>query len=120
VDLDGWLTRIRQPIDPSTEQRIAREGNPNGELYGEVMVFTGALMIPRREAAEAAVTIGCEVGAAVTKRTTILVVGDQDVLRLAGHEKSSKHRKAEDLIKKGQSIRILRETDFRELIRLAT
>lgn len=52
----------------------------------------------------------------VTKNTTILVVGDQDVRKLAGQEKSSKHRKAEDLIKKGQAIRIIRETDFKELV----
>ena len=45
----------------------------------------------------------------------MLVVGDQDIKKLAGHEKSSKHRKAEALILAGQSIRILRETDFKEL-----
>src|SRR5262249_34626778 len=90
LDLNGWLTRIRQPIDPSLEQRIAREGNPDGELYGEVLVFTGSLTIPRKEAADAAARVGCEVDASVTKRTTILVVGDQDVVRLAGHEKSIK------------------------------
>jgi DNA polymerase III subunit epsilon len=117
LDLDAWLTQVRQPIDP--KQRIAREGCPNGELYGEVLVFTGALTIPRREAANTAASVGCEIDAGVTKRTTILVVGDQDVLRLAGHEKSSKHRKAEELTRKGQPIRILRETDFRELVKLA-
>ena len=117
LDLNGWLTRVRQPIDP--DQRIARDGNPDGELYGEVMVFTGALTIPRREAADLAVSVGCEVDTSVTKRTTILVVGDQDVEKLAGHEKSSKHRKAEDLARNGQPIRILRETDFREFVKLS-
>jgi DNA polymerase III subunit epsilon len=120
LDLDAWLTRVRQPIDPKQpKQPIAREGCPDGELYGEVLVFTGALTIPRREAANMAASIGCEIDAGVTKRTTILVVGNQDVLRLAGHKKSSKHRKAEELIGEGQSIRILRETDFRELVKLA-
>ena len=118
LDLDAWLKRVRQPIDPELA-RIARDGRPDGELYGEVLVFTGALTIPRREAADMAASIGCEVGVGVTKRTTLLVVGDQDVLKLAGHEKSTKHRKAEDLIRKGQPIRILRETDFRELVKLA-
>jgi DNA polymerase-3 subunit epsilon len=114
LDLDAWLTRVREPIDlqPST-----REGNPDGALCGEVIVFTGALAIPRRQAAEIAAGMGCEVGAGVTKRTTLLVVGDQDVQRLAGHEKSGKHRKAEQLIQAGQPIRILRETDFCELAR---
>jgi hypothetical protein len=45
-----------------------------------------------------------------------LVVGDQVINQLAGHEKSSKHRKAEELIAKGQPIRILGESDFRELL----
>ena len=119
LNLDAWLKRVRQPIDPELA-RIARDGQPDGELYGEVLVFTGALMIPRREAADTAASIGCEVDTGVTKRTTLLVVGDQDVLKLAGHEKSTKHRKAEDLIRKGQPIRILRETDFRELVKLAS
>jgi DNA polymerase-3 subunit epsilon len=119
LDLNAWLTRVRQPIDPTLEQRIVRNGNPEGELYGEVLVFTGALLIPRREAADFAAQMGCEVDGGVTKRTTLLVVGDQDVQRLAGHEKSSKHRKAEELIKKAQAIRILRETDFRELASLS-
>jgi DNA polymerase-3 subunit epsilon len=118
LDLNGWLTRVRQPIDPSLE-RIDRIGNPKGELYGEVLVFTGALTIPRHEAADCAARMGCEVDENVTKRTTILVVGDQDVQRLAGHKKSRKHRKAEELIRKSQAIRILRETDFHELVILS-
>jgi len=119
LDLNAWLARVRQPIDPASELRIARQGNPDGELYGEVLMFTGSLMIPRREAADFAASVGCEVDHGVTKRTTILIVGDQDVQRLAGHEKSGKHRKAEELIEKGQHIRILRETDFLELVKLS-
>ncbi len=53
------------------------------------------------------------------KKTTILVVGDQDITKLAGKEKSLKHRKAEGLITKGQPIRILRESDFKELVNQA-
>ena len=116
MDLNGWLARVRRPIDLDAERGLARDGNPDGELYGEVLVFTGALMIPRREAADMAANAGCEVDASVTRRTTILVVGDQDIRRLAGNQKSSKHRKAEELINAGQPIRILRETDFRELV----
>lgn len=123
LDIDGWLKRVRQPIDltkgRSYSEKIERDGNPEGALYGEVLVFTGALTIPRREAADLAAAIGCRVAAGVTKETTLLVVGDQDIKKLAGHEKSSKHRKAEELIKKGAAIRVLQESDFRELARLA-
>jgi DNA polymerase-3 subunit epsilon len=65
-----------------------------------------------------AAAVGCEVVQGVTKATTLLVVGDMDIKRLAGHEKSSKHRKAEELVAKGFPIRIIRETDFRELVAL--
>lgn len=119
IDLHGWLRRVEQPIDPSrSSYNISRDGNPEGFLYGEVLVFTGALDIPRREAADMAAKIGCTVADGVTIKTTILVVGDQDVKKLAGHEKSSKHRKAEGLIQKGQALRILRESDFKELVNL--
>ena len=115
---------MRQPIDPTSRSggfdlAVKREGNPEGPLYGEVLVFTGALSMPRSQAADLAAVIGCQVATAVTKKTTMLVVGDQDIKRLAGHEKTSKHRKAEELIAKGISIRILKESDFRELARLA-
>jgi len=118
LDIDDWLKRVEQPIDP-TRLTIQREGNPEGPLYGEILVFTGSLGIPRREAADMASQIGCQVASGVTQKTTILVVGDQDIKRLVGHEKSSKHRKAENLISNGQSIRIIRETDFKELVDLA-
>jgi DNA polymerase III subunit epsilon len=72
----------------------------------------------RSEAAEIAASLGCEVDANVTKKTTTLVVGDQDIEKLAGHEKSRKHRRAEELISDGQRIRILGETDFNELARM--
>lgn len=122
MDINAWLRRVQQPIDPansSSGSAVNREGNPEGELYGEVIVFTGALDIPRSVAADLAASIGCSVNYGVTKKTTLLVVGDQDVSRLAGKEKSSKHLKAEQLITQGESIRILKESDFKELVNQA-
>jgi DNA polymerase-3 subunit epsilon len=121
-DLDAWQRRVNQPIDPersSTGAAIRRDGNPEGDLFGEIIVFTGALELPRREAADLAASIGCQVAQNVTKKTTILVVGDQDVSKLAGHEKSTKHRTAEQLAAEGYPIRIIRETDFKSLVQSA-
>ena len=112
LDVEGWLQRVRQPISATAAEPIRREGNPEGALFGEVLVFTGSMSIARREAAAIAARIGCEVDDGVTTRTSLLVVGDQDVRKLAGHKKSSKHRKAERLLSEGQAIRILRESDF--------
>lgn len=120
LDLDAMQRRVLQPIDPSSSgaASITRDGNPDGPFAGEVIVFTGALEIPRREAADLAASVGCTAVNSVTKKTTMLVVGDMDVTKLAGHDKSSKHRKAEDLVSAGQSLRIIRETDFKELVAL--
>lgn len=118
LDLDGWQRRVSQPIDltaGSYAHAIRRDGNPEGDLYGEVVVFTGVLELTRSAAADLAASLGCRVDSGVTKRTTILVVGDQDASKLAGYEKSSKHRKAEQLAAGGQRIRIIREADFRSL-----
>ena len=119
LGIEEWLVRVQQTIDPQGS-KPRRDGNPDGELFGEFVVFTGALSIPRREAANMAANAGCAVAGSVGKATTLLVVGDQDVRKLAGRERSSKHRKAEDLIEKGQPIRILTELDFRTLLELTT
>jgi DNA polymerase-3 subunit epsilon len=116
---EQWLARVTQPIDlhgQTHNQICQRDGNPDGDLSGEVLVFTGALSIPRREAADAAAAAGCRVDVGVTKHTTMLVVGDQDLRVLKGHEKSSKHMKAEKLIGQGQRIRILGESDFMRVV----
>jgi DNA polymerase III subunit epsilon len=115
-----WRERIRKPIGIGSAGKVTHEldGNPEGSLYGESAVFTGALTIPRRLAAQMAADAGCNVADSVTESTTLLVVGDQDIRRLAGHEKSSKHRKAEALIARGVAIRILGESDFRGLVGL--
>jgi DNA polymerase-3 subunit epsilon len=113
---EQWLARVEQPIDPSGHI-YKRDGNPDGELFGEVLVFTGMLSIPRSQAADAADAAGCRVDDGITKHTTMLVVGGQDLRTLlAGHRKSSKHRKAEQLIAGGQPIRILGESDFMRLV----
>lgn len=111
-----WRERIRQPVFPRRpEQRttqIAHEGNADGPLYGETIVFTGALSEPRRELVRQAVEWGCDYKPNVSKNVTMLVVGTQDERKLRGHGKSSKHRRAEELIRKGHDIRILTEDDF--------
>jgi len=117
VGLDEWLVRARTSLW-TTGARLVNEGNPDGPLAGETIVFTGALSMKRKKASDLAAQAGCDVADAVSPATTLLVVGDQDLRKLAGHEKSSKHRRAEALIADGFPIRILRESDFLGLIAL--
>ena len=121
VSIEDWILNIKRPLSlsnvkSSTSERIEYTPNPDGALYGETIVFTGSLFITKNEAKSIAADLGCEPNDNVTKETTILVVGSQDDYKLAGYKKSSKHRKAEDLILKGQEIKILTENDFKLLI----
>lgn len=119
LTIEEWFKRVGQPIFKyKGSSAINLDGNPEGQLFGENLVFTGALSIPRSEAGLIASKIGCKVTNSVTKNTTMLVVGIQDDTKLAGYEKSSKHRKAEELIESGINIRILSENDFVEICNL--
>lgn len=110
--LQDWLSRVELTISGQVPGKFASDGDPSGPLAGETVVFTGKLEIPRGIAAGAATKMGCNVADGVNKRTTILVVGDQDLRRTKGNEKSSKHRKAEEMIAAGIPIRIVGESDF--------
>jgi hypothetical protein len=52
----------------------------------------------------------------VTKATDLLVVGQQDLDRLAGHTESAKMRKAAEMAADGHPIEIIGEDDFAELL----
>lgn len=119
TDIERWLTRVEGPIFPAASGSVSsvrREGNVEGALYGETIVFTGALGIRREKAADMAAGAGCNVVENVSKKVTMLVVGTQDKTKLKGYEKSGKHRKAEGLIVQGQDIHILSESDFLNLV----
>lgn len=122
--IHDWLDRIHYPISGSKKssrfnqyEGISKciDGNPEGPLSGECIVFTGSLFLSRNKAAEIASNLGCDVKTSVSKKTTILVVGTQDLTKLSGYKKSTKHRKAEKLIKENLPIKIFSEKDFVEM-----
>ncbi len=125
LDTAGWLERTEGRILPGGEsvpdagrgKRIQiGDPSPDGDLFGETVVFTGSLSVSRQQAVDLATLAGCKVRGSVTNRTTILVVGVQDKERLNGYTKSSKHRKAESLVSKGAGIQILSEADFHAML----
>jgi DNA polymerase-3 subunit epsilon len=110
----NWLSILKNSSFQSIDNR------PIVPHDGDVLVFTGALQMLRSEAVSLATKVGFRVGNSVTKETTLLVVGDQDISKFAkGSDKSSKHQKAEELIAKGSSLRIIGESDFLQLIKFA-
>lgn len=97
---------------------VKMAGDETGALFGQIAVFTGALSMSRTEAAKIAAAAGIETKSSMSRKVTLLVVGDQDLSTLAaGQTKSSKHRKAEELISQGHDIRILGESEFLRLVR---
>ena len=107
-------------IVPAAKPRYAakqiRVGDANGSLAGLIVVFTGNLGMTREAAADLAARAGMNVKGSVSNQTTHLVVGDQDLGVLAGHTKSSKHRKAEEMREAGHQIRIMGETEFKRAL----
>jgi len=104
------VTRSGALIRPELNQ----DADPEGPLYGKVVVFTGALSSMRRQDAW---TLTAHVGGIpeknVTKRTNILVVGDLNPAHLRpGEHLSSKARRAFELQDAGQEIEVMTEMDF--------
>ena len=113
------FAELARPRKASYQQSVSISGNQNGALYGHSICFTGNLTLSRLEAATLAAGAGLTVKASPSKKVTLLVVGDQDLSTLAGHKKSRKHRRAEELQSEGHQIRILKEAEFLELISLS-
>ena len=123
TNINYWLRRTKsrihdrrykkqKPLPEGLDEKPREKPNEDGALYGETVVFTGSTRIPRHQLADIASTAGCIVAPGVSKKVTILVMGIQDKRKLGGYEKSSKHRKAEELIKRGVDIQIISEQDF--------
>lgn len=121
LDLDRLLEYATVKTRATTKP-IPTEPNlkayPKGALFGQTIVFTGDLSMPRWEAAALVTNAGGTVASSVTKKTTMLVMGPQDISRFAkGETRSSKQLKAMSLISKGQKIAGLDEKILKALIK---
>lgn len=104
-DLDGIIKRANQTLTLNYENsRTKLKGNPDGEYYGETLVFTGVLSIPRSEATVLANAKGFDVSPSVNSKTNYLVKGLAEPEKLNGKDMSTKESKALTLIQKGQDI----------------
>jgi hypothetical protein len=90
------------------------DADPDGYLYGRVVVFTGTLMSMTRQLAwNECSAIGAIAEQATTKRTNVLVIGDINpaVLR-PGATLTKKAEMAFQLQRNGQRIEVMAEDDF--------
>lgn len=86
-------------------------------LFGMTCVFTGTLeKMTRREAMQAVVDVGGSVGDNVTKDTNFLILGNNDYCKTIKDGKSTKQKKAEALMLKGNDIAIIPENVFYEML----
>ena len=82
-------------------------------LRGEKIVFTGKLdMLSRKQAQVLVTALGGKHQAAVTKDTTILVVGKANTNLFQEDPRSLKMQKVESLQQEGHSICVLSEQAF--------
>lgn len=107
VAISGGASRlVRCELNPNAD--------PDGYLYGRVVVFTGTLMSMTRQLAwDECSRVGAMADKSTTKRTNVLVIGDINpaVLR-PGSDLTDKARRAFELQDKGQDIEVMTEDDF--------
>lgn len=124
---EWWGCRVVQSSGGSraTARRSAGEpalptadtdADPGHPLYGQVVVFTGGLAMPRETAWEAVARLGGIPAKGVTKRTTHLVIGSGFTGDDPADFHTGKAAKAQRLRNRGQKIEVLTEEDFESLI----
>jgi DNA polymerase III subunit epsilon len=90
---------------------------PENPFFEKNIVFTGTLTsMVRREAQIKVLELGGKCSTGVNNSTNFLIVGEQDYSRYGEGSKSSKMKKAESLLSKGQEIELLSENQFIEMI----
>jgi len=116
----GVSPRIYTPFGQAARlsqlQRTTDEVPADSPFIDKVVVFTGAMALPRADAAQLVVNAGGHVATSVSKKVNYLVVGIQDASRLRDGEHSSKMLKAAELLEAGAPVEILGEDDFLRML----
>ena len=91
--------------------------DPDSPFYQKVVVFTGGLdSMVRKDAAQIVANLGGILGDGVTQKTNYLILGNTAYRSNVKDGKSSKYKKAEQLILKGQDLQIIPESVFLSMI----
>lgn len=111
------LNTSKKTFDLRTIQGDTAKSLPDHLFYDKYCVFTGKLeRYPRKDAAKLVADIGAHCENGVTKHTNFLIIGNFDYSPSVKDGKSTKQRKAEQLILEGQDLQIISENIFYDLI----
>jgi DNA polymerase III subunit epsilon len=112
------LANYRRGVKGWGLTRPSGEGlDPDHPFFGVGVTFTGTLdSMPRRQAAQLVLDVGGEFCPSVSRKTRYLVFGWQDFTRFTDGLKSSKTRKAEQLIRDGHPLEIIGEDLFLRML----
>lgn len=114
-DLMRWQDEGRNPLPRA-------DADAQHPLFGQQIVFTGNLAIPRPDAKQLAADHGALTSSRVTAGTTLLVIGDgyeHADLETAEPSPPLTARKAREALRRraaGQNIQIFSEADFRQTL----
>ncbi len=112
---DGSLQAPRSPRGQTRTNReaIRKVGAGDGPLAGECVVMTGDFSAPKTAFAADIAAAGGAVATSVSRKVTIVVIGDRDASLYGGAAKSGKQARAEELIAAGTPIALMTEAELR-------
>lgn len=113
----------KHPFISAVEDNAILELDEAHPLYNKVCVFTGALeYLTRAEAEQLVVCVGGMVGSSVTKKTNFLILVNNDFCKSIKDGKSSKQKRAEELILSNTDLdlQVVSENVFYDILDLDT
>ncbi|WP_222710741.1 exonuclease domain-containing protein [Quadrisphaera setariae] len=120
VDPDTWQGCHRTYAPGSSGKPLPPAANPDADphhrLFGQVMVFTGALSLRREDVWAQVAALGAIPESNVTKRTNVLVIGDGFKGADPADFATGKAARAAAQRAKGQDIEVLCESDLLMLL----
>lgn len=117
ISPESLLPKSKYSPRASEINATTSEFDPSHPLYGKICVFTGALeRMVRRGAMQVVANLGGICADGVTAKTNFLILGNNDYCASIKDGKSSKQKKAEAYLLKGNDIQILSENAFYDMI----
>lgn len=108
--------------DEGTNPEPAAGTDPGHPLFGQTVVFTGNLGMPRQEAKNRAAAWGARPASRVNAQTSMLVVGDgfrAEDLNAEVRAGATQHRKTRDALsrrRQGQHVELVSEPEFLQML----